>query len=334
MIGRILPDLTPRPPAMPPGRSGRDGRPARVTVAAVRALWNERYTVEEMMAELNCSRGTIEKRKREAGLVVTRAQRAERRQEARSAAGGPGTGRVSRHAPHLVDRTLAMPPVGHPALAEGRTLYPSTVVPVDGLKSVLVSGANSHKIGDVVRKGRWKGFPIYTVTFEERRTCPTSCILWRSCYGNHMHFARRIIHGPAFERRLGHELAVLASRHAAGFAVRLHVLGDFYSVGYVGLWRGFLDALPPLHVFGFTARSERDDPIAVALVELALERWDRFALRFSNAPVDECSTVTIEHPLQKPADAILCPQQVGRTASCATCALCWQSRRRIAFLRH
>jgi len=281
---------------------------------------NRGLTVDEMVDELGCSRATVEKRRREAGLV--------RRYRPR------GEARVSRHRSHAAEEARAMPPVGHPALAEGRTLYPSTVVPVDGLQNVLVAGANSHKIGDVVRKGRWKGFRIYTVTLEERRTCPESCAVWRSCYGNAMHFARRIAHGPAFEERLGHELAVLQSRHGGGFAVRLHVLGDFYSEDYVELWRSFLVRFPSLHVFGFSARWTRDDPIAVKLVHLVLEHWDRFAIRFSNAPVDECSTVTIEHPLQKPDDAILCPQQLGKTASCATCGLCWQSRRPIAFLRH
>jgi hypothetical protein len=113
------------------------------------------------------------------------------------------------------------------------------------------------------------------------------------------------------------------------------VLGDFYSVAYVDLWASFLQRFPALHVFGFTARVEADnDPISRALVTLVLARWDRFAIRFSNAPVDECSTVTVEHPRQVPADAVLCPQQVGKTDSCSTCALCWQSRRRVAFLQH
>lgn len=244
--------------------------------------------------------------------------------------------RLSRHeAKAATEKRAVMPPVDHPAFVEDRTIYPSTVRDPSLATHLLVSGANHWKIGRKIQKGKWRGFPVYTLTLEERATCPSSCRHWRSCMGNQMHFARRIIHGPAMERRLERELAALQEMHADGFAVRLHVLGDFYSVAYVDAWAGFLDRFPALHVFGFTARIDgMTDPIATALVRLAIARWDRFAIRFSNAPIDECSTVTVEHPRQVPADAVLCPQQVGRTASCSTCALCWQSRRRIAFLQH
>jgi hypothetical protein len=149
-----------------------------------------------------------------------------------------------------------------------------------------------------------------------------------------MHLAKRVRHGPEFEARLESELAILQSRHPGGFAVRLHVLGDFYSVEYVDLWRGFLKRFRSLFVFGFTARWERSDPIAVALLRMVMDQRERFAIRFSNAPVDEDSTVSIEHPIQKPADAIICPAQTGKTENCGACALCWHSRRRIAFLQH
>lgn len=316
MAGRILPDLRLVQP--PPAAPRRAGREQQFAVADVVALFDGGKTREEIAAKLGCSMATVAKKLKEAGR---------RRREKRA--------HRTRFAPKPVeDRPATMPAVGHPALSEARTLYPSTVVPAAGVAHLLVSGQNAWKIGDRVEKGRWKGFPIYTLTLEERATCPTSCRHWRSCFGNHMQFAKRIVHDAAFEDRLGHELAVLQYRHPTGFAVRLHVLGDFYSVGYVALWRGFLDRFPALHAFGFTARIDGGDPIARALVDLVSARWDRFALRFSNAPVDECATVSIEHPVQKPADAVICPQQTGRTANCGTCGFCWQSRRRVAFLRH
>jgi hypothetical protein len=78
-----------------------------------------------------------------------------------------------------------------------------------------------------------------------------------------------------------------------------------------------------------------DDAIADSLRSLARDvGWRRFAMRFSDAPSETRSTVSIEHPLQAPRDAILCPEQIGRTESCSTCGLCWQSERRIAFLQH
>jgi hypothetical protein len=57
-------------------------------------------------------------------------------------------------------------------------------------------------------------------------------------------------------------------------------------------------------------------------------------MRFSNSPVDTASTVTVDLPWQRPADSIVCPQQMGQTESCSTCALCWQTDRRIAFIEH
>ena len=39
-------------------------------------------------------------------------------------------------------------------------------------------------------------------------------------------------------------------------------------------------------------------------------------------------------PGETDPDAILCPAQTGATDCCATCALCWQSLRSIAFRPH
>ena len=223
----------------------------------------------------------------------------------------------------------------HPAVVEGRTVYAASVRHEAEQMHVLIEGKNSWKIGNQIEKGRWKGFPVFTLTLEERATCPRSCALWVDCYGNQMHWAQRIEANAAFEDRLGLELGVLQHRFPGGFAVRVHILGDFYSVGYVHLWREWLDLYPALHVFGFSARHEgRTDPIARALIRLVDERWERFAVRFSNAPHPEYTTVTIEHADEKPADAIQCPQQTGRTENCGTCGLCWQTTRRIAFIVH
>jgi hypothetical protein len=63
------------------------------------------------------------------------------------------------------------------------------------------------------------------------------------------------------------------------------------------------------------------------------ERWDRFSIRFSDAPIGP-ATITIESKHQKPPDAIICPEQINRTESCSTCGLCWQTARRIAFIQH
>jgi hypothetical protein len=229
-----------------------------------------------------------------------------------------------------------MPPVTHPALMEGRTIY-TRQVNLPGKHPVLKSGMNSCKTGPKVLKGRWAGMPIYTLCLEERATCPKSCHHWRSCYGNRTPWAERYIGGLELERRIEKEVADLARRHPNGFAIRLHILGDFYSVGYAHMWRSLIEQYPQLHIFGFTARWDASaDPIAAALIKLAADRPNQFAMRFSNAPVGFglAATVSIEHPHQKPPDAIICPAQMEQTASCSSCTLCWESRMRVAFIQH
>lgn len=161
-----------------------------------------------------------------------------------------------------------------------------------------------------------------------------------------MPFARRWRHGPDLELRLEREVAALGRDHPGGFAVRLHSLGDFYSVRYVRMWRGLLESGTALHVFGYTARIDAmADEVAYELALLVRDYWTRldvprFAVRFSNAPIFARSTTTIESPVQKPVDAVICPAQYVSTpaakkaACCADCALCWDTDRRIAFLRH
>lgn len=246
---------------------------------------------------------------------------------------------VSSHlmrAEPVLDRVAKLPAIESTFLSEARTRYPHSVISAEDYRGrVLKPGENAPKIGGRVTKGEWAGMPVFTLTLEERATCPTSCRHWRSCYGNGMNWAQRFEPGAALERRLWTEVHELGRWHPQGFAVRLHVLGDFYSQEYVALWGALLDAVPALRVWGYTARWDGlADPIAYVLVKLAQADWQRFAMRFSNAPIDECNTVSIEHPMQAPAGAVVCPQQTGATASCGTCALCWSTRRPIAFLQH
>jgi hypothetical protein len=204
------------------------------------------------------------------------------------------------------------------------------VSPLDTL--ALKSGSNWRKIGGEILKGKWRGFPLYMLNLEERRTCPTACRHWRSCYGNRMHLVQRMQAGPDLEWQIEREIALLAI-DSPNFIIRLHGLGDFYSVEYVELWRMLLERHSGLRVFGYTARW--GDDIADALKALAGDvGWGRFAMRFSNAPMATRSTVTIEHVGQKPDDAIVCPEQIGKTESCTTCCLCWGTEKRIAFVQH
>lgn len=231
----------------------------------------------------------------------------------------------------------------NPAILESRTLFPSSVVRADQTDRVLVSGANNRKLGDRIIKGPWNGMALFHLTLEERATCPSSCFNWSVCYGNGMPKARRHkadtkVAADALIAALRVELALLQKTHPAGFVVRLHTLGDFFSVDYVNFWRGALDRFPALRVFGYTAR-ERTSDIGAAILALTDFRWDRFAIRFSSVVPWEQGATTIFRKPESPvvAEGIVCPAETGRTAACGSCGLCWNEvtkDRCIVFIAH
>lgn len=219
----------------------------------------------------------------------------------------------------------------HPAVVEGRSLFPSRVEHPDQRPRLLIDGHNSRKIGRTVMKGKLRGCPIFTLTLEERATCPRTCLEWKTCYGNTSNWSRRIKHGRALEERLWEELADKQRRHPGGFLVRLHVLGDFYSTDYVELWAEALEAYPALHVFGYTARHP-DSDIGEVIAQLLGAHPDRWHIRFSGVDAPANGSIVVDHAEE--TERLVCPAQSGKTDCCATCALCWQTDRTIAFLRH
>lgn len=249
---------------------------------------------------------------------------------------------ISRHAsPKAEPDRVAALPADHPAIVEGRTLYPQSVHDTWGSQRFLVSGKNNPKLGGEFRKGPWNGFPLFHVTLEERATCPRSCLQWATCYGSGMPFARRNDHrDPDFLPALKAEVVTMARQFPKGFVVRLHTLGDFYSVEYVRLWADLLDMLPNLRVFGYTARREDADDeesrtIAKAIRWLTEEAWDIFAIRFSGHDGPQGTiVVTEDDPRQS---VIMCPAQKYATHACVTCGLCASAEARdktIGFLLH
>jgi hypothetical protein len=280
------------------------------------------------MALARCSRATVYAARKRAGL-------SSRKDRVRSLKPRPpGAGR----SPHkdVLNRPARLLAVNHPSVVDRRTVYQSTVVPPGDDRKVLKSGVNNPKVGPRFVTGPWKGQPIFTLTLEERATCPTTCERMRSCYGNNAHQAERWQFGPELEDRIRAEVAALAERYPCGFVVRLHTLGDFYSVEYVRRYQTLLEQYPALHLFGFTRRHDPDDPIAAEVIKLWKENPDRVKLRFSNlAPnVGLPATITIEDWRQPPADTIVCPADRQMTASCSSCGLCLSSPKRIAFIQH
>lgn len=236
-------------------------------------------------------------------------------------------------APAKPPRQLVFGGMRHAAIEAGRSFFHAKGVKhPDALKRMLVSGHSNVKIGNDVRKGRlFRGYWIYTLSLEERATCPRSCRHWETCYGNNMPYAKRIEHGDELLARLEAELATLTAQRV-GILVRLHALGDFYSVEYVHFWKRMLDTFPNLAIFGYTAR--RQDPIAYALQGMQWTHGDRFRIRWSDGGLAQNCTVSIRAEAACPTDAFVCPEQTGKTAACATCGLCWNSTKNVAFLEH
>ena len=108
-----------------------------------------------------------------------------------------------------------------PADATG-TIYPTRVSPVLEGEAVLKDGAHSSKIGGDVLVGRLRGAKIFTLTLEERATCPRSCRHWVGCYGNAMQAARRWQHGPELIDRLANEVAALCAEVTGQPAAAFH----------------------------------------------------------------------------------------------------------------
>lgn len=216
----------------------------------------------------------------------------------------------------------------HPALKVGRTIFMKTVKQPHEVKRLLQPSSTNSKLGKGkthITRGRWRGMPMYQLTLEERKTCPKTCDQWANCYGNNMFLANRIDHKSAtFLPHLAAEVSALSTKHSGGFVVRLHVLGDFYSKTYVQFWKRMMKKHPQLRIFGYSHRMpEHKDGIGKKIEELnALGAWIRFSDRGGemSANVD--------------GEGIQCPQQVGKTESCLTCGLCWQTKQAIKFTNH
>ena len=225
----------------------------------------------------------------------------------------------------------------HPALAAGRTIHRAYVTNARDAARTIQSAKHNIKVGGglpAITRGSWRGMPIFTLTLEERASCPRTCLQWSNCYGNNMRFATRLDHkSRSFLPKLQRDLETLQRQHPGGFVVRLHVLGDFYSVAYVQRWAQWLAQFPALRIFGYTARLP-DSAIGLTVRQLNLTSQGRSWIRFSGADPDAVNgmsahTIADASQLQR---GFICPEQTGKTRACATCGLCWQLSRPVNFL--
>lgn len=218
-------------------------------------------------------------------------------------------------------------------VVEGRTKFRKSVKGIGQLAHLLVSGHSNVKIGRDVRKAKFRGYWIFTLSLEERKTCPSSCRHWQTCYGNNMPFAKRIDHtDPEFLSALAAEIPTLCLKHK-GVLIRLHALGDFYNEEYIQFWMRMLRTYSNLAIYGYTARHPTT-PLGNLIWEMNARWPDRCIIRFSDGQLPEMSTVSIGDESDCPPNAFLCPEQTGKTRCCATCGACWSTTKNVAFKEH
>ena len=222
------------------------------------------------------------------------------------------------------------------AVSENRTLFSKNVKnPMENKTDILKPGSNNKKLGGFISKGIWRGLPMFSLTLEERATCPLSCAHYKDCYGNNMIYAHRFQAGEDLENRLEIELTKLNYIHRFGFVVRLHVLGDFYNINYVQKWEKWLKRFPNMKVFGYTGYKPDDEnknyaEIGLEILRVRLQNPKRFQIRISDGGDAEFSANPIEHGF----NGFTCPEQTGKVPTCADCGLCWTTNKNVNFITH
>ena len=210
------------------------------------------------------------------------------------------------------------------------TIYQKSIRSPLGNK-VLKPGSNNKKLGYNVTSKKWKGKKLFSLSLVERETCPTSCHHWDDCYGNNMPFAHRFS-TDNLEDKLETEIASLIEAQPNGIVIRLHVLGDFYSLDYVKFWEEMMLTHPKLCLFGYTGREEFSE--IGQSIQLLNHRFDeRCVIRYSRSKgYNTGNLYAAEESFE--GDSFTCPEQTGKVKNCASCGLCWTSTKTVKFLSH
>lgn len=223
------------------------------------------------------------------------------------------------------------------SLAENQTLRRQRTKYLKSVKkphnNMLKRGKANAKLGDKISIKKWQGLTIYSLTLEERASCPDYCEQWDNCYGNNMPFGHRFDHtDPTFLPLLREQLVGLLTKHPEGIVVRLHVLGDFFDIDYCIFWVQMLTEYPNLKVFGYT-HHRLNTELGQAVESINRIAPDQSAIRFSDDYTTDFAAYT-EKTVGSVFKGIYCPEQTNKTASCATCGYCWSSDQPIIFLEH
>ena len=176
-------------------------------------------------------------------------------------------------------------------------------------------------------KGKHKATNIYIDT-RGRATCPRSCGHWEDCYGNNMPFAHRLTAGQGLTKKIYADLTAIQKKHKQ-FLVRLHVLGDFYSVDYVEFWAMCLKKFPGLAIWGYAHWHPGTD-IGDAIGRLRGKSGAGLQLDSQTCPKMLCLQ-TLRRLQQR---VLLVLNRQAKAKSCADCALCWTMNKPVKFLTH
>ena len=240
------------------------------------------------------------------------------------------------------------------AIINNRSLFQNKVKSVsDGMGKTerAIKKSINIKLGNTVLKGRLKGAKIYTLTLEERKTCPRDCFHYENCFANNMPFATRYTFDAALLEQIEKDIIYYNDKGKA-FLVRLHILGDFPSEEYVEFWNALLERYEHLNIYGYSA-NQLETPIGEALDNMR-DVWGlRFMVRISgDTKTDSMAALSFDDVSARAQietkKAFICPAQIthkGATtiakktektmsANCGTCTLCWTTKLNPIFLTH
>jgi len=218
------------------------------------------------------------------------------------------------------------------------TIYPKSIkTPVGHKFKLLKPGSNNKKLGNIVTAKKWTGKRMFSLTLVERITCPESCHHWDDCYGNNMPFAHRF-NTIGLLHTLEDEVAALSKKYPEGIVIRLHVLGDFYSISYVAFWERILELYPNVCIYGYTARWY--EPIQKAIAAMNRKWSNRCVIRYSRnrayVPNEDILRDSWKFAAEESyvGPTFTCPEQLGTLPDCASCGACWIANKTVKFLSH
>lgn len=227
------------------------------------------------------------------------------------------------------------------------TVYSSNVVYFhDGDRAPLKPARDNGKLhSNVVVRGQFAGYHMYSLTLEERATCYEKCGQLKTCYGNNMPFAKRYRVDSVLMDAIEAQLATL-TRNGRKILLRLHILGDFFSVEYVTFWQRMLNHFPTVAAFGYT-HWPIITPQGQAVERLVKAMPGRFNIKFSADDPRQIpllsgytlgGTIVVKDWADAPKGWIKCPAQMaadrGISLGCAECGIACATNANVAFVEH